>query len=95
MLLTACSAWLAHSTRFFPFDSDLCWEKTVLHTYFLRPSPSEPRYCLLDVSHGQRWTRKEPFLQMFVFMELCETCPSVKILPEDPELLLKSSQEEL
>lgn len=50
---------------------------------------------MLDVSHGQRWTRKEPFLQMFVFMELCGTCPSVKILPEDPELLLKSSQEEL
>ena len=30
---------------------------------------------------------------MFVFMELCITCPSVKFLLEDTELLLKSSQE--
>ena len=30
---------------------------------------------------------------MFVLMELCITCPSVKFLLEDTELLLKSSQE--
>lgn len=67
-----------------------CVEKKLSCTH--TPFDQVPECHLLLLVGCQSWTEMDKGSALFTDVCLYGTYPSVKILPEDPELLLKSSQ---